>query len=181
MDVKTLCLGALSLKPATGYDIRKYFQEEGPFSHFQDAAFGSIYPALKRLVEEGLVTGTDEPQESRPDKRVYTITPAGMRALQDALVQPPAPDKVRSDFTFILYFGHLLPPDHLHRLVEARMAWLRDLLGRMDECKERPMEAGPAFTLGLGIAVYRAALQYMEEHRHELAGAPVQPRSETAS
>ncbi len=53
MDVKTLCLAVLFQGEATGYEIKKAF-EEGPFAHFQRASFGSIYPALSKLLVEEL-------------------------------------------------------------------------------------------------------------------------------
>ena len=40
MNVRTLCLGVLSLGEATGYEIKKLL--ESRFSHFYDASFGSI-------------------------------------------------------------------------------------------------------------------------------------------
>ena len=45
MDTRSICLGVLSMGEATGYEIKKLF-EDGPFSHFYDAGYGSIYPAL---------------------------------------------------------------------------------------------------------------------------------------
>src|SRR3546814_665287 len=54
MDAKTLCLGVLSRGAASGYEIKKAF-EEGPFSHFHQASFGSIYPTLNALSADGLV------------------------------------------------------------------------------------------------------------------------------
>ena len=48
MNVRTLCLGILSVGEASGYEIKKDI-EEGMFSHFIDASFGSIYPALTQL------------------------------------------------------------------------------------------------------------------------------------
>ncbi len=41
MDAKTLCLGALSRGDASGYEIKKAF-EEGPLSHIHEASFGAI-------------------------------------------------------------------------------------------------------------------------------------------
>lgn len=169
MDVKTLCLGVLALRPATGYDIRKWF-ENGSFSHFQDAAFGSIYPALKALAADGLVTVTEEPGGSRPDRKLYTITESGRRAFRMALERPPAADRVRSDLTFILFFGHLLPPDRLDDLIDGRIAWLRQAIAHMDSCTDPPPVTGPRFVLGYGLAIYRAALAYLEQNRHLLTG-----------
>ena len=52
MNIRTLCLGILSRGDATGYEIKK-MAEEGLFSHFVEASFGSIYPALTRMTDEG--------------------------------------------------------------------------------------------------------------------------------
>jgi DNA-binding PadR family transcriptional regulator len=57
-DVRTLCLGILSIGEATGYEIKKAL-EEGPFGHVLEASFGAIYPALGRLTEEGLGAPVD--------------------------------------------------------------------------------------------------------------------------
>ncbi len=46
MSVRSLCLAILSFGDATGYEIRKE-STEGRFSYFDDASFGSIYPALR--------------------------------------------------------------------------------------------------------------------------------------
>jgi len=84
MDSKTLCLGALILGDASGYEIKKLF-EEGPFSYFHQTSFGSIYPALGNLMEEGLVTCDERAQDGRPDKKVYSLTEAGRAAFIHAL------------------------------------------------------------------------------------------------
>ena len=84
MDIKTTCLGVLMLGDASGYEIRKSF-EEGPFSHFAEGGFGSIYPALTKLTKEGLVTCTAHQQEKRPAKKVYHITDAGWSHLEAAM------------------------------------------------------------------------------------------------
>ena len=51
MNVRTLCLGVLSFGDATGYEIKK-MAEDGLFSHFIEASFGSIYPALTKMTDE---------------------------------------------------------------------------------------------------------------------------------
>ena len=73
MSVRSLCLAILSFGDATGYEIRKE-STEGRFSYFDDASFGSIYPALARLESEGLVTVREEPQAGKPARKVYSIT-----------------------------------------------------------------------------------------------------------
>lgn len=161
MDVKTLCLGALQLGDATGYEIKKMF-EDGLFSHLHQASFGSIYPALARLEHEGLAISIPVAQEGRPDKKVYRLTAKGHEALVEALQSPPMPDRQRSDFLFILAFGHLLPPTRLRTIIEARIAWYRACIGRMESCDLSRHPPSVRLVNGLGLAVYRAAVEYLE-------------------
>tara|TARA_R110000787_G_scaffold222510_1_gene331081 strand:+ start:192 stop:782 length:591 start_codon:yes stop_codon:yes gene_type:complete len=174
MDVKTLCLGILSRGDATGYEIKKQC-EEGPFAHFYAAGFGSIYPALNALCAEGHVSMREENQAGRPTRKIYTITASGRLRLTTALSQAPAPDRLRSDFLFTTFFGHLLPASLIDRVIDGRIAALRQELEKMRRCQQQyaaaDIEDGEAFTLGYGIAVYQAAADYLESHRHELVGA----------
>lgn len=171
MDVRTLCLGVLSQGDRSGYEIRKAF-EEGPFSHFQDAGFGSIYPALKKLTQEGHVLCRQLEQDNRPDKKVYRITPKGRQALFEAIKEPPAPDKMRSDFAFIMFFADLLEPRDLDRLVQSRIAFHKDKLKTLETIDAgRP---GARFTLQYGRAIHSAALEFLEDHQHELLGSVLQ-------
>lgn len=167
MDVKTLCLGVLTRGDASGYEIKKQF-EEGPFAHFHAAGFGSIYPALGKLSAEGLVTCTQLEQEGRPDKKVYSITPAGMAAFKKALHRKPRPDKIRSEYMFMLFFGHLLEPGHRQDIVDGVISDYR----RMAECLGLPepagLAAGQRFVRGLGRTFYESVAAYMEENKHLL-------------
>ncbi|MGD1876872.1 MAG: PadR family transcriptional regulator [Kiloniellaceae bacterium] len=167
MDVKTLCLGVLSRDDASGYEIKKAF-EDGPFSCFHQASFGSIYPALNALSAEGLVSVREQAQDKRPDKKIYSITPKGQTALVASLMTEPAPDVMRSDFLFILSFAQYLPPPRIARLIDERIVWYRTMVDRMEESSRVDSPAGATFVRGMGIAVYRAAADYLESHRAQL-------------
>ena len=170
MDVKTLCLGVLSRGPHTGYEIRKQF-ETGPFAHFQDAGFGSIYPALRRLTEEGMVDCEEQPQDTRPDKKVYHLTPIGRQALFAAVNRAPGPDKLRSDFNFVLFFADLLTPKQVDELLADRIAHHQSVLDLLESCDLSAQPAGEAFVTRYGIAIHQAAKEFFEQHQHELIGS----------
>jgi DNA-binding PadR family transcriptional regulator len=108
MDVRTICLGILTRGDATGYEIKKLFDDDG-YQHFVEASFGSIYPALNRLTDEGYVSVREESQEKRPDRKVYSITPAGRNWFIASLLKPLPEDRHRSPFVFAI-FCDLLPP-----------------------------------------------------------------------
>ncbi|MGD8379245.1 MAG: PadR family transcriptional regulator [Gammaproteobacteria bacterium] len=175
MDVKTLCLGVLTFGDATGYDIKKYF--ECTFSHFFVAGYGSIYPALAELSDQGLVTCRTETREHRPDRKIYHLTPAGQRAFAEALRHTPPRHKVRSEFMVLMYFAHLLPPERLDAVIDERLGELNHSIAAIrayleeadagDECDERGR-----FCAGFGLAMATAARDYIRRYRHKVAGAP---------
>ncbi len=167
MDVRTVCLGVLTLGEASGYEIRKRF-EDGPFQYFTDAGFGSIYPALNRLHQEGLISCEQKSQTNRPDKKVYSITSAGRAALVTALQRPPGPDKFRSDLLLALFFEHLVPPSLMEQAVDGRIEWYRERIAHLECCDRTDWGPGPVFVNEFGQAVYRAALKFLEENRHRL-------------
>lgn len=168
MDVKTLCLGILSQGDATGYEIKKQF--ENSYSHFYEASFGSIYPALARLTVEKMVSCVQKAQEKRPDKKIYTITAAGRLAFLDTLKKMPGRDRIRSEFLATMLFGDLLSPSQLDKVIEAKLTEYRRELREMEACDMAGASASNAFVHGFGISFYRAAIAYMEEHGHTVVG-----------
>jgi len=187
MDVKTLCLAVLSHRPASGYEIKKAL-EEGPYAYFYRASFGSIYPALARLLGAGLVTVQAETRDRRPDKKIYHLTTEGRRALIDALHGDPAPDYFRSDFVLMMFHADLLDERHRRKLLDDRIAWLKQALDCVtkeipfDEArKELCAGVGPDFVRGLGRAVYAAELDFLEANRDRILGRTSQTAPAAAS
>ncbi len=162
MNIRTLCLGILSFQEASGYEIKKEI-EEGMFSHFIDASFGSIYPALSQLNTEGLVTVRAEEQTGRPDKKVYSVTDAGRAALAKGLLVIPARDKYKSEFLFEMLFKEMLPEPHIRLAIEKQLLDLHDDMNRMAGCRARgEINAGSEFIMGYGEAVLSAGAKYLE-------------------
>lgn len=178
MDVRTLCLGVLSMGDASGYEIKKKL--EGPFRYFYDASFGSIYPALTRLQSAGLVIGTAQAQEKRPDKKVYSLTTEGRLALVRDLSQDPAPDRLRSEFIVAMRFAHLLPPRRVAEMIDARLVDLRETIGCLEQV-DRGAAPTLEFLLGYALAVYRSEVAYLGEHRHLVEGAALLDRPAQAA
>ena len=169
MDVKTVCLGMLTDGPASGYDLKKEF--ESSFSHFFAAGYGSIYPALSSLAEQGLVSCEEIPQEGKPDRKVYAITDEGFAFLRKALLKTETSHKVRSEFLATLCFAHLMRPEDVEAVLEHRLqdiAAFRDLVKHFEcECVA-DWHAGGKFVLGMGKAVTEAMETYIKENRHML-------------
>jgi PadR family transcriptional regulator, regulatory protein AphA len=179
LNVKELCLGALTYGDASGYDLKKFFEQT--FSHFCVAGFGSIYPALAELTAAGLVTCSDEPQQGKPDRRVYHLTDAGRAAFVKDLETAEPQHKVKSDFLLMMYFAHLLSAERLESVIDNRIEHLERQLGLIREAQSRTVAgcqaaAGAEFVHGFGTAVMTAALDYLKSRRGQLAAATSKQR-----
>ena len=162
MDVKTLCLGVIAERPASGYEIKKLFDRA--FRHFFAAGFGSIYPALAELAQAGLVTVESVDQERRPDKKVYRITAAGLDQLTTDLAAAEPRHKVRSEFLALLYFAHLLPPDRVAALLDGMVAQWSEVLAGDLAADDDALTPGQRFARGYGRTVLTAAESYVRAH-----------------
>lgn len=96
-------LGLLSRAPMTGYDLERWIRRS--IDHFWSAQLSQIYRTLRQLENDGLVTSSLEHQASRPDRRVYALTPAGEKALAAWLTELVTErDPVRVPFLVRFFF-----------------------------------------------------------------------------
>ncbi len=164
MDIRTLCLGILSLGDATGYEIKKLVAE-GSFSFFSEASYGSIYPALNRLMEEELVTCKEMAQEKRPDKKVYSLTDAGREELMQSLSRDPGPDRNRSEFLAALLFAESVSPDRVGQLINDRISYHQEKVQALEALLEDEMSTASRFVVQFGVAVQKAACDFLQNNR----------------
>ncbi|MEM1317188.1 MAG: PadR family transcriptional regulator [Pseudomonadota bacterium] len=167
MNVRTLCLAVLNCGDATGYEIRKLVSE-GHFSHFVDASFGSIYPTLKALHEDGLVTQREERQDGKPDRKVYSISDAGRQAFLQNLRQPAQKDIFKSGFLLLAMCAELMDPEDIRTAIDRQIAHIESELTMIDsEVREVDM-AGADWVGDYGRICLTAGLQYIRAKRGEL-------------
>lgn len=168
MDVRTICLGILTRADATGYEIKKIF-EEGGYRYFVEASFGSIYPALGRLTEEGLVSVREETQAKRPDRKVYSITDEGRRAFLASLQDPLPEDRYRSTFLFAMLFADLMPQSRVVEMIDSHIAHAEANLSQLNQDRQPPINKGDEFVRDFGRTMFAAMLQYLRRRRSEFS------------
>lgn len=172
LDVKTLCLGVLTEGEASGYDIKKQFEQV--FSYFYVASFGSIYPALTQLAQEGLVVCREESQPNRPDRKVYALTDAGRERLIKALQSTPPRHRIRSEFYALLHFAHLLPVKRVQELLDERIADVNRTIEEIESMQARfkdedcPLEPAQRFEIGLALHTLRAHRDFIQDNARAL-------------
>ena len=97
--------------PLSGYDIKRLFDHM--LSTMWGAAQSQIYKELRRMKEFGWVNMEREEQESRPDRKVYTITDQGLAALRKWQAQAPEVFQLRDDLLLKVLFGTFATPADL--------------------------------------------------------------------
>lgn len=168
MNVRTLCLAILYEREATGYEIRR-MSVEGECSYFVEASYGSIYPALAKLEDDGLVTSRVEPQEGKPAKKVYSITEAGRAAFVDALHEPLDEEVFRSPFLLFARFAHLLPADLVEARAKEQLERVREDIRKIKQAaEEEGRTEGDAWVIAYGLAITELAEEHLRTHMHDL-------------
>ena len=70
-------LGILTTECRTGYAIKQLIDQS--LNHFWKISYGQIYPALKRIVEDGLAIVQTIETEGKPNRNEYELTEKGGR------------------------------------------------------------------------------------------------------
>jgi DNA-binding PadR family transcriptional regulator len=170
MNLRAVLLGFLTRGDLTGYELKGAMDESVGF--FFGASYGSIYPALRSLEEEGFARSTLVVQSDRPNKKVYSLTPEGRAYFFEALKEPPAEDTFRSEFLMQLFFGHHQDPERVLALIGDHRASLRDSLERLrrteEEIREIPQARYGLMCLRYGLVYYENTLAWLDDVEGEV-------------
>ena len=112
-------LGLLNIRPMTGYDIKKYI--ENTIGYFWNENYGAIYPMLKKLCQEELITKKEIENDTTPNSKLYTITDKGNYAFINWLKAKVNKEKIRDELSLKLFFGsNLSVEENINRLLEEK-------------------------------------------------------------
>lgn len=135
MDIQNALLSMLSVKPMTGYDLKKAMQESA-YMHWSGNN-NQIYKALLALQEEGLAVCETHHQEGAPSKKVYSVTEEGREVLKGWLKSTPEPPEFRKEFLIRLISADMLSTEELSALVRGYEAELRAQVAMQQERMRR--------------------------------------------
>lgn len=123
-------LGLLQDSPMHGYELRKRLNNV--LGSFRAISYGSLYPCLKRLLSEGLISELGPADAGAPaltgrrSKIVYQLTTAGQERL-DSLLAETGPE-TWDDERFDVHFAFFSRTDR-----DVRMRILHGRRSRMEE------------------------------------------------
>src|SRR5688572_30021848 len=135
-------LGMLNWGPRTGYEIKQLVDRSTRF--FWAASYGQIYPELKRLTEQGLISGKADPGSARK-RKVYTLAPKGRRVLAEWMQRPPETFEMRNEGLLKLFLAAAEPPEELARHlgeIESHAAEVAERLHEIKRVLDEPEDAG---------------------------------------
>jgi DNA-binding PadR family transcriptional regulator len=134
--IELAVLGLLHEGPMHGYELRKRLNLMLGWSRV--LSYGSLYPALKKMVRTGLIVQTPETAgTSRRPRIVYEVTEAGHEEFQRLMseVGPTAWEDGNFDIRFA-FFGRTDMEIRL-RVLEGRRSRLQERLARVQAELER--------------------------------------------
>lgn len=165
--IDQVILGLLSHTDMTGYEIKK--RMDTTLSYFWSGSYGSIYPALKTMEANGLVTSHSYSQNGR-DKISYSITQSGRDTLSDWLKRPATRDELHYETLLKLFFAGEGSPSQALAHIAAFQARTEEGLPYLTRSVEslRAIQDNPAhmyymLTAMFGEKIYNAYLEWCEE------------------
>jgi len=153
-------LGALMPGPKHGYEIMQ----------FLGAALGSawhvgtsqLYTLLRRLEGDKFLCSKLEIQDTRPSKRIFSLTPAGKRRFLAWLKAPTEHVRdLRIEFLAKLFFFDRLSLEGGAELIEAQIQVLEQIRTRIRQRQEEEKDPFNRLVCGFKIATVEAWLQWL--------------------
>ncbi|KAF4408801.1 MULTISPECIES: PadR family transcriptional regulator [Streptomyces] len=100
MALRHAVLAALLDEELSGYQLAKAF--DLGVANFWHALPQQLYAELARLERDGLVTGRDVVQDTRPTKRLFRVTGAGLAELDRFTASASKPSFLRDDLAVMV-------------------------------------------------------------------------------
>ena len=131
-------LGLLQDSPLHGYELRKRLNLLLGWTRL--LSYGSLYPALKRMLRAGLVTevATAPVGVSRRQRIVYQITPAGQEYFGREMTDVGPSAWEDEDFNMRFAFFSRTDTEVRMRILEGRRTRLQERLDRASAAADRP-------------------------------------------
>jgi DNA-binding PadR family transcriptional regulator len=158
----------------SGYDIKRFLK--GLSWLIGNPGGGSLYPVLRALRQEELVTVEVVPGLDRPPRKIYSITEAGQEALHAWIEQPVAASAPLKAFAMRLLLADSHTPVRLSAYlrqrkeqVAAHQATLSGGLGAPGS----KLNQGQQLALGYGLALAEAELAWLDRTLDRLGDQPL--------
>jgi DNA-binding PadR family transcriptional regulator len=131
MSLSHALLGLVTYRPATGYELKTAFNESIHF--FWNATLPQIYRTLKQMEEKRWLTVAIEHQDGKPSRKIYHVTEAGRKELQEWLQVDPKIPEPREPMLIKVFFGNQMDPGHFLSHLQGWRDYHAGLLQKYEE------------------------------------------------
>jgi DNA-binding PadR family transcriptional regulator len=171
-------LGFLAWRPMSGYEIKGLVDKSTRL--FWTASYGQIYPELRRLAEDGLVTGTDSPTGGRK-RTVYSLTAKGRTALEKWLAEEPETYETRDEGLLKLFFADATGEQSAADILAAKQRHHEEIVAHLREIEPSGENGDPEsfshLVLRYGIECNRLLAGWCERERRRIEAGKATGRS----
>ena len=171
-------LGLLMTKPKHGYELHQFFAPPSPLEQVWHLGLSQMYKLLRELEERGYVEGRIEEQDTRPDRRVYHVTPSGREAVLEWLQTPVEGIRlIRVEFLGKLFLAQTLGPEMLERVIDRQVEACQGLLRQLET--REPADGFEDLVLRFRAGQIGAAIDWLAQCRQTLAASGSPSAAET--
>ena len=174
VSLRHFILGLLTQQPMSGYDIKRVLKSLGWL--VGEPSFGSLYPALHTLLEDGLAVVDVDSRESKPSRKVYSITETGRQALGEWIDRPIGPNtSIRAFVMRLILADNLLQAGLIALLYQrrAQVATHRTALEQRVRALDGGTSSGQRLALGYGLSMATAELEWLDSTLNRLSQQPL--------
>lgn len=156
-----LILGVLAGGNIHGYDLYQYLEEN--LGLIWTLGRSQTYALLSRMEQTGLVTHKRQPQEKRPDRKNFSLTPAGKKIFNNWVKAPVEHIRdLRLEFLTKIHFLEKGNRNSLKKLIEGQVEVCRHKLSGIEERKRSAPSGMERLTYDFRQYQAKAALDWLE-------------------
>jgi PadR family transcriptional regulator, regulatory protein AphA len=171
MSIKYAILGLLNYTEMHGYRIKEHIEKN--FGHMWSINFGQIYPNLKDLEKDGLITMLElvPSDDGGPHKKLYSITEKGMDEFSRWLSESPQrPMLIRDPFLLKFPFFGFGDSRRAIEMIDEQIVLFEEQLNRRRKNMARWEQQGVYARLlaELGVTQNEMYLEWLRNARVEI-------------
>lgn len=155
MSVRHAVLGLLAQRPRHGYELRAAFQALVGGEENWDVKPAQIYTTLTRLEQGGFVAEDSVEQDTGPEKRIYAITLAGRKTLNEWFACGIEPEHQHDEFFLKVMIGLVSGTADPYRLIQTQRAYL---FQELHDITEQRRQADPSRELAKILLLDKAVM-----------------------
>ena len=155
MDIEIMILGFLMSGPKTGYRLKAI---SGKLIMFYSITLNKIYPALRKLEGGGYIKKEIVFQTGKPNKHLYSLTPAGKEYFFEKLSEPSGPIELGNQFFVKSFFFRFLSKDRITAEFEKEIQSIEETLGDLKNLKKTVESRADEH----GQFIYRTTIMLLE-------------------